>query len=152
MRMRGSQWNQLARVRNAEARGSIPLCSTNRIKHLRRGASSSFLFPVAAMRRPRASTPFSTHRIRHLRRRAPRRSCFGAVMRRPWVQSLSSQPIESNAYGEAASCASVRQCGGQLRYPTPYTKGSNHLRRGPSPAFLFRLPNRCQNLGHSGLK
>jgi len=44
--------NRFFAARNAEVRGSIPLCSTNRINNLRRGACwSPFLFPLA-MRRP----------------------------------------------------------------------------------------------------
>ena len=42
MGTRGSQWNQLTRVRNAEVRGSIPLCSTNTINDLRQGGHPAF--------------------------------------------------------------------------------------------------------------
>src|ERR1043166_5593971 len=40
--MRGNQWNQLKRVRNAEVRGSTPLCSTNRINDLGQGGDPAF--------------------------------------------------------------------------------------------------------------
>ena len=36
------QWKELTRIRNAEVRGSIPLCSTNRINYLRQGGHPAF--------------------------------------------------------------------------------------------------------------
>src|ERR1041384_712341 len=37
-----SWWNLLTRVRNAEVRGSTPLCSTNRINDLGQGGNPAF--------------------------------------------------------------------------------------------------------------
>src|SRR5215213_2300372 len=37
-----NQWKELTRVRNAEVRGSIPLCSTNRINDLRQDGHPAF--------------------------------------------------------------------------------------------------------------